>query len=383
MQEIITIKNILHARENGISRISAEVAGEVLWFESGDIELQSSAEGFVSALLVSALRKKTNIVIDGVVDKTWLSNVHGAMKQFGKWWGHRRISISAMQGKASRGEKGQKTALCFSGGVDSFHILLCCAQPIDYLVFIHGYDIPLGDTVRLNAYLPCLKAIAEKTGARLIIIRTNIREHNFFRAVSWLRSYGCALAAISHFMTDVGKFIIAASYPYNYSTASGSHWKTDPLFSSSYVDIIHGGAWAGRNEKIRSIADEPLARKYLRVCWEHRNESINCCQCEKCIRTMLSLEQCKKLCFFETFPLKDNLLQYLQELPRLEEHLIPIYNRLFVWQRGLDPVLEKAIYALLRRSHKGPEVLRYYMDRIIEYYKRRGNAFEKKEVILQ
>jgi hypothetical protein len=241
-------------------------------------------------------------------------------------------------------------------------------------------DLSSKETSRLNDYLPSLKAIAGETGARLIIIRTNIREHIFFRSVSWVRSYGGALAAISHFMADVGKFIVSASYPYTHSPANGSHWKTDPLFSSSRVDIIHEGASACRSQKICSIADEPLARKYLRVCWEQKNELMNCCQCEKCIRTMLCLEQCKKLDYFETFPLKSSLLQYIKELPYLEEHLIPIYNRSFVYKGGFETALEKALYALLKRSHKGLGLFQFYLHCIIGYCKRKKHSISRTNI---
>jgi len=375
MQKFITIKDISQTNENGVSRISVEIAGERLWFESDDIELKPAAEGFASAILVPALRKKRNMVIEAAVDERWLLNIYCAMKQFGKWWKYRRISISATQGINTPCEKGLKTALCFSGGVDSFYSLLCCGHHIDYLVFIHGYDISLKDADRLNAYLPSLKAIAKETGTRLIIIRTNIREHNFFRSVSWMRSFGGALAAVSYFMADIGKFIISASYSFEYLPDCGSHWKTDPLFSSSRVDIIHEGASAGRIQKILSISDYPLARKYLRVCWEQRTEFMNCCQCEKCIRTMLNLMQLKKLGCFEAFPFKNNIVQHIEQLLYLEKHLIPIYYRLFVYKGGLEPALEKALYALLKRSHKGPGgALQYYMNLIIGHYKKAKNV---------
>jgi hypothetical protein len=376
MKEFITIKDILHANENGVSRISAEVAGELLWFESGDIELIPAAEGFASAMLVPALRQKRNMVIEAAVDERWLLNIYGAMKQFRKWWRYPRISILATPRKSSSSEKGHKTALCFSGGVDSFYSLLCCGHRIDYLVFIHGCDISLKDADRLDAYLPSLKAIAKETGTRLIIIRTNIREHNFFRSVSWMRSFGGGLAAISHFMADIGKFIISASYSFEYLPDCGSHWKTDPLFSSSRVDIIHEGALASRIQKIYNISEHLMVRKYLRVCWEQRNELINCCQCEKCMRTMLSLKQLKRLDCFAAFPVKNNLLQHVEQLPYLEKHLVPIYHGLFVCKGGLEPALEKALYALLKRSHKGlGGALQYQMNRIIGHYKKKKNAF--------
>jgi hypothetical protein len=42
-------------------------------------------------------------------------------------------------------------------------------------------------------------------------------------------------------------------------------------------------------EKTRAVADMPLARKYLDVCIMEGG-NINCSKCEKCLRTILTLE---------------------------------------------------------------------------------------------
>jgi len=79
---------------------------------------------------------------------------------------------------------------------------------------------------------------------------------------------------------------------------------------------------------------------------------------------MLALKHCNKLGYFEAFPLKNNLIQYIEALPYLKKIAIPFYDE-FVYKSCFEPALEKAVYALLKRSYKGPAVLRYYMNRII------------------
>jgi hypothetical protein len=51
------------------------------------------------------------------------------------------------------------------------------------------------------------------------------------------------------------------------------------------------------------LAHEPLALKYLRVCWDNVDGAYNCCRCEKCIRTMSSLDALGVLERTESFPL--------------------------------------------------------------------------------
>src|SRR5208337_2670196 len=63
----------------------------------------------------------------------------------------------------------------------------------------------------------------------------------------------------------------------------------DPLWSTETTTFIHYCYGISRVEKARSLADNPLAQEYLRVCWENRNGEYNCGRCNKCIQTMLAL----------------------------------------------------------------------------------------------
>lgn len=60
------------------------------------------------------------------------------------------------------------------------------------------------------------------------------------------------------------------------------------------------------NDKIEAIADNPIAQKYLHVCVE---TDRNCGRCEKCLRTLLSLDAANLL---DNFKKSFNLDYYNQ-----------------------------------------------------------------------
>lgn len=361
MVNSIEIKKLTYSNENGIHRISAEIDGELLWFESSDVALFPSSEGFAGIFLIHALKRKSNLIIDATLDKIWLSNISELIKIFGKWWGYPTISIVSSGGNVHKTKKDKATALCFTGGVDSFHTLLRSKYSIDYLVFVHGYDIALKDVEHVNLFRKSFYAIAEETRIKPLIIKTNLREHFIFSEVSWSKTHGGALAATGHFISNVDCLLISSSLPTFFDPPWGSHHKTDPLFSSENLKVVHEGASLSRSQKLREIVDEPLVRSHLRVCWQNRKSKLNCCECEKCIRNMIILVQCGKLNNFITFNQRSDLVNLCDKLPYFSDPDL-IYSYKSFLRAGLEPQLARSVKDLLERSQK-----RIYEERIISY----------------
>jgi hypothetical protein len=78
--------------------------------------------------------------------------------------------------------------------------------------------------------------------------------------------------------------------------------------STETLQVIHYGADASRTEKIAKIAQWSETYSKLRVCLKrakfNENSGLieNCCKCEKCTRTMLSLDLLNALPMSATFP---------------------------------------------------------------------------------
>ena len=119
------IANLRSWRTNsGGSRVEADIDGELLWFDSGDAPLTPSPEGFASALLIAAATRGEPIEVDAAVDRSWLEQVPGIVRQVKQWWqlpGTRVIAAGVVD--APRATPGV-TAQCFTGGVDLFYALI-------------------------------------------------------------------------------------------------------------------------------------------------------------------------------------------------------------------------------------------------------------------
>ncbi len=129
-------------------------------------------------------------------------------------------------------------------------------------------------------------------------------------------THGGVLAAVGHLLSDsFGHLVISSSISKDRDKPWGSHWRIDENWSSSNLRITHFGAEHQRNEKLIMIANEPLVRSNLRVCWENRSSSGNCSICEKCIRTRVALMMAGELENYPGFEGAENLVEQIANLP--------------------------------------------------------------------
>lgn len=107
--------------------------------------------------------------------------------------------------------------------------------------------------------------------------------------------YGPSIASVILLMSDeYSKCFMPSCNDYSVLVPRGSHILINHLFSCDGLKFIYDGAEKSRSEKIEFIADNKMVQKHLRVCYK-TNTEYNCCKCEKCIRTMASLEAVGKL----------------------------------------------------------------------------------------
>jgi len=349
MPKAVHIKNLRATTEGPVSRVCADVDGAPLWFESDDVRLGASPEAFGCAMLPAAFAREADLIVEATLDETWTANVRAVQDVWRRWWGGRKVDLRSKGQESRDTPRAKGKALCFSGGVDSFYTLLQGGFGFDHLVLVHGYDIELSDQTRFAAAEASLREIAAAVGAKAVVIRTNLREHPTFVDANWEKAHGGALVAVGHLLTDtVGLLVLSASYPYCYDHPWGSHWDTDPLWSSSVLEIVHFGADQWRADKLRTIAGKELVRNHLRVCWKNLSEQGNCGRCEKCIRTMLILAGAGQLADFPVFGGGADLPDRVRELPPLPRQLVKVYGDFP--RDGMDPAVAAALEALLARS---------------------------------
>ncbi|HST50416.1 MAG TPA: hypothetical protein VLJ61_00295 [Pyrinomonadaceae bacterium] len=357
----VKVSNIRASTERGCHRVAADVDGVPLWYESDEIELLPAPEAFGTALLLPALQRGRRLTLDAPVSAKWLSNVGRLLDVWREWWDYPpllpRAATHLEMDAARRAEFDEttaklETALCFSGGVDSFYSLLHGDDRPRLLVAAHGFDIPLRDTARMDAFKKSLRAVAASVGAKPVVIRTNFREHPAAgRSSLWERAHGGALAALGHLLSGkAGRLIISSTYNKSNPQPWGSSFMTDHFWSSGRMEVAHRGAEMPREEKVRLLAREPLAREHLRVCWENSAPHGNCSRCAKCVVTMVMLAEWGALDDFPVFDGGDALAERVDALPYLKVY----FNRLEkILRRGrLEPELAGAVRRLVRRSRR-------------------------------
>jgi len=331
----------------GVHRVCAEVAGHGVWFESRDRVLAPRAEAFGCAAWLPALFAGVGLRLDGEVCPEWYARARDVAALARRWWGLRPRALEVRVRESPSEPCSPATALCFTGGLDSFHSLLRGAHRPDLLVFVHGYDIPLEDEPRLRAVVPSLERVAAACGARPVVVRTNLRRHPLWASASWEWTHGGALAAVGHLLDrHAARLVIASSIPREYDAAWGSHWRLDPLWSSGAMTVVHDGADFSRHDKAWALAGETLLHDHLRVCWENRTATGNCSTCDKCVNAMLLLHQAGELDRYGAFERPDSFVPLLDALPRTT--FVRVYGAMR--DRGLPADLDAAVTRLLERT---------------------------------
>ncbi len=229
----------------------------------------------------------------GLVDAKLYENFHAAMRQWEDWWGHRPINISAQTVASEAASESGKAACLMSGGVDSMFTLEQSRSEISTLINLIHARQPGEDVAALRLY-DDLSKFAAKTGDTLIGVETNVMYA--FREIedAWTSvSHGLCMAAVGHFLgAEIDRLIISASFAEDQLRPWGSHPKTDPLMSSASMEYRHDGEAFTRFEKHRAIASNTTILKYLSVCERgpQAGEHINCSNCQKCLRSMITLD---------------------------------------------------------------------------------------------
>ena len=350
MHAALTVEAPRATQTDGRSVVTTLVGGHPLWFSSADAALDPTVEAVACALVVAAARHEQRLTSTTAVSPLWLGHHERRALVLRRWWGLEALRpvmpVAAVDGQRPHA----RTALCFSGGADSLHVLRASGRRVDDVVLVHGYDVALQATTLAARVERSVRAVAAASGAEVIVVRTNLREHPVFDSIDWGWAHGGALAAVGHLLTGrIGRLLVAASFPHDDDSPWGSHWRLDPLWSSERLEVAHVGAELWRSEKLRELAFDPVAQRHLRVCWQAEpGPTGNCGHCEKCVRTMLVLAQCGGLADFPVFPLDGPLARRVSALPAIGGHIAPVYVRLL--SGGLSEETAVEVRALLERS---------------------------------
>jgi hypothetical protein len=250
-----------------------------------------------AALLVMfplACHFREDVDLEDPVDAVLLENLQGVQRIWRSWYaGLGPVRINAPAATSHAVSAGTQTVASFSGGVDSFFTLLRRHHEITHLMSIAGFNTPMDDFGSMREHLA---PIAARFAKQHVPVLTNIRYGGQgptpYSIADLMIGYahGCLLAAITHMMEEhFATYIIPASHQYAHLMPYGSHPLTDPLFSSAKLRVVHDGAAFDRVERTAAVTHSSHALSVLHVCWQDFRRG-NCSECQKCLRTMATLD---------------------------------------------------------------------------------------------
>lgn len=295
----IIVKNGVVSDKKLSYKIEKDGIVNELYFSSKQISFKKNDASIPTLLvLLQGMKQKRNIIVNGEVSDSFINNINKYVSIFTDWHEkyHEITLINYGISNVNDCSEDSFTATFFSGGVDSFYTFLKNKNSITQLIFVHGFDVSLKE-INLKQRISLIgQKIATDFNVEYIEIETNARQITKGFGHWGLHAHGLGLGAVARSLSgNIGKIFIPSSFSKDELFPWGSHPDLDYLMGDDSIEIVHDGINVTRTEKIEYISQFPEALKYLRVCYKNPNQTYNCCECEKCLRTMTSLYAVGKL----------------------------------------------------------------------------------------
>jgi len=344
-------------------RVSARVEWENaprppvdLFFETEapfDRDMAGDANAFLVACILPAMRHgEERIALEGPVCPRLCEGLSTAVKLLRSWFGppRREVRIEPARGfRSPLPARPARSALFFTGGVDSLHLLW--RNKLDYpqthsesfqdalAVFgFFGADRPdaAAPLASFAAAHAAFSEVAEDAGVRLIPIATNVTqlEPDFnFLAEEFLSAALCSTAHL--FSGGLSSISLASGRNVRLLIPRGTHPLLDPCFSTGALDVRHVGIEFSRLDRLRELCQWDTAIRNLVVCLNSPPPPLlNCGRCEKCLRTMTALAAFGRLPDARQFPRHEvvpEMIESVDVTPQVADY----------WRDLLGPLREK------------------------------------------
>jgi len=299
---------------------------ETLWFKfPKDYKeyVTDRSDGFAAALLPLAMALGEDMEIKGTVSPRLAFGMREYQRITSLWWPNRLRSVHVTFENLKSSEENKttgKVGCAFSGGVDSFYTLWSHLPQneaiekyrISHCLMIRRFSFP-HDKINFDPIQKIYEPMMQRLDLQSIVCDSNI-VIEFIRPMEktggelFNHIYGSILSAfvliLGRFFSD---FYISSTYKFTYSQPDGSNPLLVHLLSTETTEMMVDGGHLTRLEKTATLSKWPETYHKLRVCFranadEKKDTIINCCKCEKCLRTMTTLSLLKTLHQYASFP---------------------------------------------------------------------------------
>jgi len=259
-----------------------------------------------------------------------------------EWFKPIDIKFESLETIRKSDTKG-KVGCTFSGGVDSYYTVwnhLPQNEPnpeyrLTHCLLINGFDrnTDLDDTGTYHKFQNVFEPVLNSLGLELLISRTNLRQ--FADLPLRRQSFGSVVTASALVLGNLFScFYVASSYKFTRLGLhpDGSHLMLDHHLRTETMETVHDAAHLTRIEKVAALARFPATYTTLCVCFQPITFNLetgaleNCCTCEKCARTMVTLDLFGSLEKYKTFPKSIDF----RALHRIDYRTKG--TRLFIWE---------------------------------------------------
>ncbi len=330
-------------------RLEAEIAAEragaalprTLWFSfprACEPFLGDATGAFAVALLPLAMSTGEPLTVRGALSPRLAAGMRTYQRLQAAWKPDLFSEVEVRcDGVVRRDGAGAPAGvgMSFSGGVDSFYTLMTHlpesepypASRVSHCLMIDGFD---GDsdpsrTGWFRRIQRLYEPVMAARGVELIAVRTNLLE--ILGPVVRGQSFAAFLTAPALALEGLlARFYIPSGHKVTTLglCRDGSHQMLDHLLSTETMETSHEDAHLTRFEKTVALARWPETYDRLRVCYgatgvqEGRDAVANCCACEKCLRTMVTLHVAGTLERFTCFP-RPLTARAMRNIPFIDE----------------------------------------------------------------
>jgi len=282
--------------------------------------------GFAAALLPLAMTLDEDLYMEGALSPRLLNGMEEYQRLQCSWhpspFQPVRLEPEILQPTIAD-SGGGGVGCSFSGGVDSAHTLWRHlpenernpAYRISHCIIINGFDAnsDIDSPGSFSRIEPALQPMMGRIGTQLIVCRTNYMAFIDPRILK--QSFAAVVTAPALVLGGLlSVFYVPSSYRFDDFFRDGSHPILDHLIATETMETIHDSPHVKRTEKTEAISRWSETYSTLRVCGyktgyhEKTNSIQNCGRCEKCIRTIKTLELYGRLEKYQTFRRKPSRL---------------------------------------------------------------------------
>ena len=272
-----------------------------------DIFRNDMSDPFLVGLLIPAMYKNEDLEFTNPISQRLLYGIRSyIMPELQKMNKElHNINIYAPVIKCESELEGQ-VATGISGGIDSFYTILSNMNheknyPIKALCLYNLFRLYCNDG-EAKKYFDIekkrKKQIADELKMRFISVDTNLWEfYSGFRYIQVHAFY--AMANVLCFQGYIKSYLYASGYTLSEFEMTFSDTAHYEIFIQGFLrteqfEMISAANNVDRIEKTKYIAKDPVAQRHLDVCNNKllaiEKKLHNCSRCDKCIRTMLTLD---------------------------------------------------------------------------------------------